>query len=98
MSGMKSPCTKISARARGHERTSLRRVWGDESVTKREGSSVAGRMLHRPPPLIRIFLPPSGVLSSRIVSHSGEAAKMAAIVPAAPAPMTATRFRARPWP
>jgi len=48
-------------------------------------------MLQRPPPLIRIFRPPSAVRSSRITSAPDLAAKIAAIVPAAPAPMTAMR-------
>ncbi len=51
----------------------------------------AGRTLQPPPPLIRILRPPSGVRSRRRVSASPEAAKMAAIDPAAPAPITATR-------
>ena len=37
---------------------------GDESVTKRDSSRRAGRMLQRPPPLIRILRPPSFVRSS----------------------------------
>ena len=36
---------------------------GGESVTKRDSSSRAGRMLQRPPPLIRILRPPSAVRS-----------------------------------
>src|SRR5262249_43618042 len=55
------------------------------------GAAVDGRTLQRPPPLIRIFRPPSEVRSSRVVSTSEDAAKIAAIVPAAPAPMIATR-------
>ena len=39
---------------------------GAESVTKRSGASRDGRMLHRPPPLMRIFRPPSAVRSSTI--------------------------------
>ena len=48
----------------GHERTMRRSRCGDESVTKRDSSSRAGRMLQRPPPLIRILRPPSFVRSS----------------------------------
>src|SRR3954469_23431657 len=47
-------------------------------------------MLHRPPPETRIFLPPSGVLSKRRTRRPAFAAKIAAIVPAAPAPTTTT--------
>ncbi len=50
-------------------------------------------MLQRPPPLMRIFRPPSRVRSSSTVSAPAEAAKIAAIDPAAPAPMTAMRRR-----
>ena len=70
---------------------------GDESVTKRVRSADDGRMLQRPPPLMRIFRPPSCVRSRSITSVPGEraaadsAAKMAAIVPAAPAPMMTMR-------
>jgi len=64
-----------------------------ESVTNRSGASTEGRTLQRPPPLIRIFRPPSAVRSSSSVSAPWVAAKMAASVPAAPAPMTATRRR-----
>src|ERR1019366_8373970 len=81
--------------ASGHERTILRSVFAEESVTNRDSSSRAGRMLHRPPPLMRILRPPSFVRSSRIVSAPAPAAKIAAIVPAAPAPITTTRVTIR---
>jgi hypothetical protein len=48
-------------------------------------------MLQRPPPLMRILRPPSLVRSSSSASAPAEAAKIAAIVPAAPAPIMATR-------
>ena len=75
----------------GHERRILRRVFGEELVTNRASSSREGRMLHRPPPLIRILRPPSAVRSTSVVLAPLRAAKIAAIVPAAPAPMTTTR-------
>jgi len=71
-------------------------VFGDESVMKRYSSSRAGNTLQRPPPLMRIFRPPSRVRSMSVVSAPAFAAKIAAIVPAAPAPMTATRRLRRP--
>ena len=77
--------------ASGHERRILRSVLGEESVTKRDSSTRVGRMLQRPPPLMRILRPPSRVRSSSSVSAPAAAAKIAAIEPAAPAPMTATR-------
>ena len=40
---------------------------------------------------MRIFLPPSRVRSRSVVSAPAPAAKIAAIEPAAPAPMTTTR-------
>jgi hypothetical protein len=49
-------------------------------------------MLHRPPPLMRILRPPFFVRSRSNVSAPLEAAKIAAMVPAAPAPITTTRF------
>ena len=79
--------------ASGHERTMLRRVCGDESVTNRDSSSCAGRMLQRPPPEMRIFRPPSSVRSRSRTSAPADAAKIAAMVPAAPAPTTTTRGR-----
>ena len=75
----------------------LRKLLVDESVTNRVTSSSEGRMLQRPPPLIRIFLPPSTVRSSSSTSGLGDrnaaasAAKIAAIVPAAPAPTITIR-------
>jgi hypothetical protein len=45
-------------------------------------------MLQRPPPLIRIFRPPSAVRSTTITGAGPLAAKMAATSPAAPAPTT----------
>ena len=48
-------------------------------------------MLHRPPPLIRILRPPSGVPSINTTEHPERAAVRAARRPAAPAPITATR-------
>src|SRR5688500_14462177 len=76
----------------GHDRTIRRRRCRGESVTKRDSSSRAGRILQRPPPLIRILRPPSFVRSrSSVSAPPSDAAKIAAIVPAAPAPMTTTR-------
>ena len=43
----------------GHERTIRRTRCGGASLTKRDSSRRAGRMLQRPPPLIRILRPPS---------------------------------------
>jgi hypothetical protein len=57
----------------GQERSMLRSVLGEESVTNRDSSARAGRMLQRPPPLIRILRPPSGVRSRSRVSTSAEA-------------------------
>ena len=82
---------KAICSASGHERRILRRVWGEESVTKRRSSTREGRMLQRPPPLMRILRPPSLVRSSSSDSAPQEAAKIAAMVPAAPAPIVATR-------
>ena len=91
-SGMPTSCSKKAiCSSSGHERRILRSVCGDESVTKRDSSSRAGRMLQRPPPLIRILRPPSAVRSTSVVCAPLPAAKIAAIVPAAPAPMTTTR-------
>jgi len=73
-----------------HERSILRIVFTDESVTKRTSSTCVGKTLQRPPPLMRIFRPPSRVLSSSTTSAPARAAKMAAMEPAAPAPMTMT--------
>lgn len=69
----------------------LRSVYDEESETKRASSSLDGRMLQRPPPLMRILRPPSRVRSSSKVSAPLAAAKIAARMPAAPAPITATR-------
>ncbi len=64
-SGNRSSCSKNAICSwSGHERTMRRSRCGDESVTKRDSSSRAGRMLQRPPPLIRILRPPSFVRSS----------------------------------
>jgi hypothetical protein len=60
-------------------------------VTNRDSSTTIGSTLHRPPPLMRIFRPPSRVRSSSSVSAPADAAKIAAMLPAAPAPMTTTR-------
>ena len=46
-----------------------------ESVTKRSGARTDGRMLQRPPPLMRIFRPPSGVRSMSRTSAPRDAAK-----------------------
>jgi hypothetical protein len=54
-------------------------------------------MLQRPPPLIRILRPPSGVRSSSIVEAPASAAKMAAMMPAAPAPTTMTALSVNRW-
>jgi len=67
--------------------------WGEEAVTKREGCSVPGSTLHLPPPLIRIFLPPSFVRSNRSTSAPCREAKIAAMRPAAPAPITTMGWR-----
>ena len=86
-----SSCSKNArCSASGQERTMLRRVAGEESVTKRFSSRRAGRILQRPPPLMRIFRPPSRVLSSSSVVAPARAANTAAIIPAAPPPITAT--------
>ncbi len=82
---------KATCSASGQERSMLRRVACEESVTKRRSSTRAGRMLQRPPPLIRILRPPSAVRSISQVSAPAAPAKIAAMVPAAPAPITATR-------
>jgi hypothetical protein len=82
---------KATCSASGHARTILRSVLGDESVMKRVSSRRAGSTLHRPPPLMRILRPPSRVRSTSSVSAPASAAKIAAIVPAAPAPITTTR-------
>ncbi len=77
--------------ASGHERMMRRKVLGDESVTKRCSSTRKGSTLHRPPPLMRILRPPSLQRSMSVTCAPAAAAKIAAIVPAAPAPITATR-------
>ena len=74
----------------GQDRKILRKVLGDESVTYSRGWAVPGRMLQRPPPLMRIFLPPSEVRSMRMTLAPALAAVTAARRPAAPAPITAT--------
>ena len=51
-------------------------------------STTDGSTLQRPPPLIRIFRPPSVVRSSTSTRAPERAAKIAAIRPAAPAPTT----------
>jgi hypothetical protein len=90
-SGMFKSFTKNAAcSANGHERRIFARDLGDESVTNRVSSTCMGNTLHRPPPLMRIFRPPSRVRSSKIVSAPPLAAKIAAIDPAAPAPMITT--------
>jgi len=82
-------------------------VFGEEAVTKRAGVSWEGSTLQRPPPLMRIFRPPSRVRSSKRTREapradsreprgppvSGRAAKIAARKPAAPAPITTTGRR-----
>ena len=70
----------------GQLRRMFRIVAGEEAVTYRDGSSSDGRMLHRPPPLMRIFRPPSFVRSSSTTRRPRPAAKIAASNPAAPAP------------
>ena len=90
-SGMPRSCSKKRiCSARGHERMIRRRTFGDDSVTNRSSSTRDGSTLHRPPPLMRILRPPSFVRSSRVVRAPARAAKMAAMVPAAPAPITMT--------
>src|SRR5262245_15431186 len=59
-----------------------------DSVTKRSGAIEEGRTLQRPPPLMRIFRPPSRVRSSTSTAVLPRAAKIAAMSPAAPAPTT----------
>ena len=86
---------KAICSASGQDRSIFRRVLGEESVTNLRSSIRAGRMLQRPPPLMRILRPPSRVRSSSRVSAPADAANIAAMVPAAPAPTTATR-RAEP--
>jgi hypothetical protein len=61
----------------------VRRI-GNESV----GFERHGRMLHRPPPLIRILRPPSLVRSMTVTEDRSEA-YIAAMIPAAPPPTTA---------
>src|SRR5437868_12200452 len=63
---------------------------GELCVTYCAGSTTLGRMLHRPPPLMRIFRPPSLVRSSNCTSAPARAANPAATIPAAPAPTTTT--------
>ena len=93
-SGMPTSFSKNArCSASGHERTMRRNVFTDESVTNRVSSSCIGSTLQRPPPLTRILRPPSLVRSSRTVSAPPAAAKIAAMVPAAPAPMTTSRRR-----
>src|SRR5690606_31511981 len=62
----------------------------DEAVTYWSGCRLEGSTLHRPPPLMRILRPPFGVLSSSSTRAPPEPAKIEAINPAAPAPITAT--------
>ena len=87
----KSDSKKAICSARGQERIIWRRMCGADSVTKRDSSTAVGRTLHRPPPLIKILRPPSLVRSRSCVCAPPAAAKIAAIVPAAPAPITTTR-------
>ncbi len=75
-------------RSRGHDSRIFFSVLEDDAVTKSRGSSTEGRTLHRPPPEMRIFRPPSGVRSRRRTGAAPPAAWMAAINPAAPAPTT----------
>src|SRR3954454_2367116 len=70
----------------GQELRILRSVLGEEPVTKRAGSAAEGRRLYRPPPLTRIFRPPSRVRSRSRTRRPRSAAKIAARSPAAPAP------------
>jgi imidazolonepropionase-like amidohydrolase len=65
-------------------------AWGGPMMkrAKEIGSIREGRTLHRPPPLIRILRPPSRVRSSRSTGAPARAAKIAAMHPAAPAPIT----------
>ena len=83
----KAICSRERPRADDLAQRVGRRV-GDEARSRR---ARAGSMLQRPPPLMRILRPPSAVRSRSGVSAPAAAAKIAAIVPAAPAPMTATR-------
>jgi hypothetical protein len=71
----------------GHDRSNRRIRIGDSDMN-RSGSSVRGRMLQRPPPLIRILRPPSAVRSRSKTRLRCLAAKIAATRPAAPAPTT----------
>jgi hypothetical protein len=79
----------------GQERSSFFIEFGDDAVTKRSGRATEGSTLQRPPPLIRIFRPPSSVRSSSVTFAPPRAAWIAAIRPAAPAPTTTTRSSAK---
>src|SRR5215218_5555779 len=72
----------------GHERRILRSELGDDAVKYCDGSIRDGSTLQRPPPLIRILRPPSRVRSSSSTGAPACAAKIAAVAPAAPAPIT----------
>ena len=65
-----------------------RRRVGDE---RDRAPACMGSTLQRPPPLMRIFRPPSRVRSSEVARAPAAAANTAATNPAAPAPITATR-------
>ena len=47
-------------------------------------------MLHLPPPEMRILMPIRSFFSSSVTGAPSEAARQAAMIPAAPAPMTTT--------
>lgn len=87
----------------GHDRSNRRTRTGD-SETNRSGSRARGRILQRPPPLMRIFRPPSAVRSTSTTRRPCLAATIDATSPAAPAPATtmgatsAPRRQSRPSP
>ncbi len=74
----------------GHAPSRLRTSDGADSLTKRPGAAVDGSTLQRPPPLMRILRPPSAVRSRSVTAAPASRALMAAISPAAPAPITIT--------
>src|SRR4030095_16399519 len=82
----RSSSKKRRCSASGQSISMARIVLAEDAVTKREASSASGSTLHLPPPLIRILRPPSRVASSRSTLRLPCTAKIAAIVPAAPAP------------
>ena len=86
----RSSSKKRRTLANGQARRIFARVWGEPSVMKSPGSACDGKTLHRPPPLIRIFLPGRSPPSSKSTGRAPPAAQSAAIRPAAPAPTITT--------